>query len=79
MFSGTPSNWRVIYFYRLKNIPQSWLVMKFDKPAKTFEEQIDLLIDRGLQVDDRDEAIHYLSQLNYYRLAAYCLPFEKKP
>ena len=50
--------------------------MEFDKPAKTFEEQIDVLIKRGLQVDDRDEAIHYLSQLNYYRFAAYCLPFE---
>lgn len=51
--------------------------MEFDKLAKTFEEQIDLLIERGLRVDDRDEAIHYLSQLNYYRLAAYCRPFEK--
>jgi abortive infection bacteriophage resistance protein len=28
-------------------------------------------------VHDRERAVHYLSQLNYYRLAAYWLPFEK--
>ena len=50
--------------------------MKFDKPAKTFEEQLDLLIQRGLLVGDRERALHYLSQLNYYRLEAYWIPFE---
>jgi abortive infection bacteriophage resistance protein len=28
-------------------------------------------------IGDRDKAEYYLSHLNYYRLAAYCLPFEK--
>jgi len=51
--------------------------MKFDKPAKSFDEQLDLLIDRGLIVDDRDRALHYLKHLNYYRLEAYWLPFEE--
>lgn len=50
--------------------------MKFDKPPKTFEEQLELLIERGMQVGDRDKALHYLSQINYYRLAAHWLPFE---
>jgi abortive infection bacteriophage resistance protein len=50
--------------------------MKFNKPPKSFEEQLDLLIERGLQVSDRDKAVHYLSHMNYYRLEAYWLPFE---
>lgn len=50
--------------------------MKFDKPAKSFDEQLDLLIERGLIVEDRARALHYLQHLNYYRLEAYWLPFE---
>jgi abortive infection bacteriophage resistance protein len=51
--------------------------MKFDKPALSFEQQLDRLIERGLQVDDRARALHYLSHINYYRLAGYLLPFEQ--
>lgn len=50
--------------------------MKFNKPPKRFEEQLDLLIARGMSVQDQDQAIHFLSHINYYRLEAYWLPFE---
>jgi abortive infection bacteriophage resistance protein len=50
--------------------------MKFDKPPKTFAEQVDLLRVRGLIIDDQATAEHYLSHLNYYRFAGYLLPFE---
>jgi abortive infection bacteriophage resistance protein len=50
--------------------------MKYNKPPKTFNQQIDLLRTRGMIIDDRDAAGHYLAHLNYYRLAAYWLPFE---
>lgn len=50
--------------------------MEFKKPAITFEQQVDLLISRGMTVEDRTSAIHYLSHINYYRLEAYWLPFE---
>lgn len=50
--------------------------MKFNKPALTLEQQLDQLIQRGLQCKDRAQALHYLSHLNYYRLGAYWLPFE---
>jgi abortive infection bacteriophage resistance protein len=50
--------------------------MRFDKPPLTIQEQIDRLITRGLIVPDRQQAEHYLTHLNYYRLAAYWLPFE---
>lgn len=50
--------------------------MRFNKSPKTFDEQIDLLQSRGMVIDDRKTAHHYLSHLNYYRLTAYWLPFE---
>ena len=48
----------------------------FTKPPKTFDEQVHKLQAHGLEVPDPQKAAFYLSQLNYYRLAAYCLPFE---
>jgi len=51
--------------------------MLFSKPPKTFDEQVALLIDRGMEINDLDRAKRYLSHLNYYRLAAYWLPFEQ--
>jgi len=50
--------------------------MKFNKPATTFEEQVDLLESRGVIIHDKDTATHYLSHINYYRFGAYWLPFE---
>jgi abortive infection bacteriophage resistance protein len=50
--------------------------MRFTKPPLSYEDQLDRLQERGLVVADRREALHYLSQLNYYRLGAYWLPFE---
>lgn len=51
--------------------------MKFAKPPKTFDEQVHLLISRGMVVDNLERALRYLSHLNYYRLAAYWLPYEQ--
>ena len=51
--------------------------MKFNKPPLSFQDQLQQLEQRGLVVTDRQEADHYLSHLNYYRLAAYLLPFEQ--
>ena len=51
--------------------------MQFTKPPKSFDEQIDLLIERGMAITDRDRAKRYLGHLNYYRLAAYWLPYEQ--
>lgn len=48
---------------------------KFSKPALTVEQQVDLLISRGLRIDDRELASHYLRFIGYYRLSAYYIPF----
>ena len=50
--------------------------MRFNKPPKTVDEQIQLLQSRGMQIDDLEQARHYLSHINYYRLAGYWIPFE---
>lgn len=47
------------------------------KEPKTYEEQIDKLIDRGCSVANRTQAIKILKHANYYRLSAYFLPFKK--
>ena len=51
--------------------------MRFNKPPKTFDEQVTLLESRGMVIEDLSRAKRYLSHLNYYRLAAYWLPFEE--
>ena len=50
--------------------------MRFTKPPITFDEQVALLESRGMVIGDLSRAKRYLSHLNYYRLAAYWLPFE---
>lgn len=49
----------------------------FPKPATTYDQQLKRLKQRGMVIDDDDTAKHYLQHLNYYRLAAYWLPFEE--
>lgn len=50
--------------------------MQYPKPALSFEEQLTRLEGRGLVVPDRDRALRWLSNISFYRLSAYCLPFK---
>lgn len=50
--------------------------MHYTKPALTFDQQLDLLRERGLAVADPARASHWLSKVSYYRLSAYFLPFK---
>ncbi|MCA9409163.1 MAG: Abi family protein [Candidatus Omnitrophica bacterium] len=52
--------------------------MEYKKPALTFEKQVALLAKRGLVIQDRDFAIATLRRISYYRLSAYCIPFQSK-
>jgi abortive infection bacteriophage resistance protein len=49
----------------------------FNKPAISYEEQVSLLKSRGMIVESEKEAEFHLEHINYYRLAAYWLPFEE--
>jgi abortive infection bacteriophage resistance protein len=50
--------------------------MKYTKEPLTFHKQVDLLIDRGLMVADRELLLVHLNNVNYYRLSAYWYPFR---
>jgi abortive infection bacteriophage resistance protein len=50
--------------------------MKFEKPAVSVPDQVELLTRRGMTVGDEAQAQHYLNFISYYRLRAYWLPFE---
>lgn len=51
--------------------------IQFSKPPRSFSDQVQILQSHGISIPDPKKAEFYLSQLNYYRLAAYCLPFEQ--
>ena len=46
----------------------------FDKPALTYDDQIQLLKSRGLSIQDEDKALHILQVISYYRLSGYWFP-----
>ena len=50
--------------------------MEYSKNPLTYDEQVDLLISRGLRVD-RETLIQILKNVNYYRLTGYLYPFRK--
>lgn len=47
------------------------------KKATTYEEQLQILKKRGCVVQDEDFCLKKLAEINYYRLAAYFLPFKQ--
>jgi abortive infection bacteriophage resistance protein len=50
--------------------------VKYTKPALTFDEQADQLIERGL-LCDREELLARLRSVSYYRLSGYWYPFRR--
>ncbi|NLB81268.1 MAG: Abi family protein [Clostridiaceae bacterium] len=48
----------------------------YNKPVLTFEEQIDLLEKRGLIIPDKARTKRHLSNVSYYRMSAYMLPYR---
>lgn len=47
------------------------------KPAKTFEEQLELLKTRRMEIADDAKAIKALRHINYYRFTGYAFLFQK--
>lgn len=46
------------------------------KEPKSFEYQLNKLVERGCIVADKNHALMVIKQVNYYRLTAYFLPFK---
>jgi abortive infection bacteriophage resistance protein len=51
--------------------------MHFLKPASTVDQQIALLISRGLAIPDRGRASRWLNRVSYYRMSAYFAHFRQ--
>jgi len=51
---------------------------EYKKPPKTINEQIELLINRGLVVNDIEELKYYLRNISYYHLSIYFKYFQKE-
>lgn len=49
---------------------------RFEKPALTAQEQVDLLIERGLRIHDRERALRLLEVTTSFRLSPYMRPFQ---
>jgi len=52
--------------------------LDYHKSALTTEQQLDKLIQRGLTVENYDDAIQTLTSISYYRLSAYWYPFRTR-
>lgn len=50
--------------------------MEYLKPPLSLEDQIHKLKNRGLLIHDEEKAIHYLTNISFYRLRAYTYPFQ---
>lgn len=51
--------------------------MKYQKPPLSFEQQADLLLQRGM-IGDKPTMVARLSSTNYYRLSGYWYPFRQR-
>jgi len=51
--------------------------MSYNRPWKSFEEQLALLKSRGMGVSDETKATDYLERIGYYRLSGYWYPFRE--
>jgi len=52
---------------------------KYTKQPKSFQDQIELLKERGLKFDDEQRAIKILTFVSYNRLSNYWFPMLKEP
>jgi abortive infection bacteriophage resistance protein len=62
-----------------KYINEKQIIKKnYDKKPLTYKEQLNKLIERGLIIEDEEEALHLISHINYYHLEAYWYSFYQK-
>ena len=52
------------------------LLLPYQKPWLSYQDQIALLRSRGMVIDDDRSAIEFLQHINYYRFSVFCVAFE---
>jgi len=54
--------------------------VEYTKKWLPLEQQVNRLVERGLEVEDRERAVTILEEIGYYRLTGYLYPFlESEP
>ena len=48
------------------------------KKFTTFEEQLQIIEDKGFKISDKDKCLNFLKRVNYYNISAYFIPFKNK-
>lgn len=48
------------------------------KKFLTFEEQLQIIEDKGFKISDKKECLNFLKRVNYYNISAYFIPFKNK-
>ena len=51
---------------------------QYNKPALSYQQQLDQLERRGLVVNNRPDALRQLASISYYRLSGYWYPFRQR-
>jgi abortive infection bacteriophage resistance protein len=51
--------------------------MRYGNPPLLYDDQLTLLVSRGLVCPDTDRALQCLKRIGYYRLSAYFIPFRE--
>ena len=49
-------------------------LVPFNKPPFTYQQQLNQLQERGLQIPNIEKATHLLESISYYRLSGYWYP-----
>ena len=55
------------------------MAVNFDKSYTSPSEIVSILQERGLVIDNHEQAIQYLTHIGYYRFSAYLYPFLLQP
>lgn len=64
-------NWRMSLWGKIN-------MVKEIKSWKDYKDLLELLICRGMGVENQQQALHYLKNIGYYRLSGYWYPFRQK-
>lgn len=51
-------------------------LLTYTKPSLSYDQLVDRLADRSLNIPDPDRARRYLRHIGYYRLSPYMIPFQ---
>jgi len=62
------------YFLGYRMTKKDW-----EKDALTWDEQVDLLAERGLAVNDIGTCAEFLAENSYYRFSGYARYFQRAP